>query len=83
MEELSAKISELERRIAALPQGSITVKRIKGRDYYYHRVIKNGNRTETYIPFDQVDGMRTQIGERKVLETMLKYSGFSISKVFS
>ena len=72
MEELSAKISELERRIAALPQGSITVKKIKGRDYYYHRVIKNGNRTETYIPFDQVDGMRTQIGERKVLETMLK-----------
>lgn len=72
MEELSAKISELERKIAALPQGSITVKKIKGRDYYYHRVIKSGNRTETYIPFDQVDGMRTQIGERKVLETMLK-----------
>ena len=72
MEELSAKIFELERKIAALPQGSITVKRIKGRDYYYHRVIKNGNRTETYIPFDQVDGLRTQISERKVLEAMLK-----------
>lgn len=72
MEELSVKISELERKIAALPQGSITVKRIKGRDYYYHRVIKNGNRSETYIPFDQVDRMRTQISERKVLETMLK-----------
>lgn len=72
MEEISAKISELERRIAALPQGSITVKRIKGRDYYYHRVIKNGNRTENYIAFDQVDGLRAQISERKALEAMLK-----------
>ena len=72
MEELSAKISELERKIAALPQGSITVKKIKGRDYYYHRVIKNGNRTETYIPFDQVDELRAQISERKVLEAALK-----------
>lgn len=72
MEELSAKISELERKIAALPQGSITVKKIKGRDYYYHRVIKNGNRTETYISFDQVDGLRAQISERKALEAALK-----------
>ena len=72
MDELLNKISDLEREIAALPQGSITVKRIKGKDYYYHRVIKNKKRTETYLPFDQVEELRAQIERRKVLEAVLK-----------
>ena len=72
MEELMNIISDLERETAALPQGNITVKKIKGKDYYYHRIIKNGKRTEEYIPFDEVDTLRAQIKKRKELEAELK-----------
>ncbi|MCR5652271.1 MAG: AAA family ATPase, partial [Ruminococcus sp.] len=72
MEDIMDRIYDLEREIAALPQGSITVKNIKGKDYYYHRIINNKKRTETYIPFDQVEELRTQIDKRKALEAKLK-----------
>lgn len=32
------KIDELESKIASLPQGSITSKKIKGKVYYYQRI---------------------------------------------
>ena len=35
-DDISNKIAELEREIAMLPEGSITKKNIKGKDYYYH-----------------------------------------------
>ena len=66
------KIAELEREIAVLPVGNITKKQIKGKDYFYHRVIKDGKRTENYIPFEEVDKLRSQINERKTLEMSLK-----------
>lgn len=72
MEDIMNRIDDLEREIAVLPQGNITVKNIKGKDYYYHRIINNKKRTETYIPFDQVEELRTQIDKRKALETELK-----------
>ena len=37
-EELMNIIVELEREIAILPEGSITKKKIKDKEYYYHRV---------------------------------------------
>ena len=45
-EELMDKIVELEREIAILPEGSITKKKIKAKEYYYHRITINGKRTE-------------------------------------
>ena len=33
------RIDELEREIAALPQGGIAIKRVRGKEYYYHRII--------------------------------------------
>ena len=72
MEDIMNRIDDLEREIAVLPQGNITVKNIKGKDYYYHRIINNKKRTETYIPFDQVEELRTQIDKRKALEVELK-----------
>ena len=72
MEDIMNRIDDLEREIAVLPQGNITVKNIKGKDYYYHRIINNKKRTETYIPFDQVEELRTQIDKRKALEAELK-----------
>lgn len=72
MEQLLSKISDLEREISSLPQGSITVKNIKGKEYYYHRIIKDKKRTETYIPFDDVDSLRAKIEKRKALEKELQ-----------
>ena len=34
-EELMSKIAELERAIAILPEGNITKKKIKGKEYFY------------------------------------------------
>ena len=70
--DIIERINELEREIALLPSGSIAVKKIKGKDYYYHRITQNQKRTETYINFDQVEELRAQIEKRKELETELK-----------
>lgn len=32
--EISNRIDELEREIAALPPGSVSVKKVKGKEYY-------------------------------------------------
>lgn len=70
--EIIEHIHELEREIALLPPGSITVKKIKGKEYYYHRITQNQKRTETYIDFDHVDELHAQIEKRKELEKELK-----------
>lgn len=70
--ELLNRIDELEHEIALLPRGSIAVKRIKDKEYYYHRINENGKRRETYVDFDKVDELRAQIEKRKVLEKELK-----------
>ena len=71
-EELMNKIAELEREIAFLPEGSITKKKIKDKEYYYHRITINGKRTETYLDFAEVPELKAQIEKRKVLENQLK-----------
>ena len=70
--ELLKRIDELEREIALLPSGSIAVKRINDKEYYYHRINENGKRRETYVDFDKVDELRSQIEKRKVLAKELK-----------
>lgn len=37
-EELLSQIAELEREIAILPEGSLTKKKVKDKEYYYHRI---------------------------------------------
>ena len=66
------EIEELEKEIALLPAGNITTKRVRGKEYYYHRITQGGKRTETYIEFDKVDELRTGIEKRKELEGKLK-----------
>lgn len=66
------RIAELEQQIAALPGGSIATKRIKGRVYYYHRQSVDGRRIERYVPAEAVDDLRTQIEERRRLQSELR-----------
>ena len=70
--ELLKRIEELEREIALLPRGSVAVKRINNKEYYYHRINENGKRRETYVDFDQVEELRAQIEKRKAFEKELK-----------
>lgn len=48
-DKLFDEITELERQIAILPEGSITKKKIKNKEYYYHRTVQNGKRVENYL----------------------------------
>ncbi len=71
-EQLLNEIAELERELALLPEGSIAKKRIREKDYYYHRITRNGKRVENYIPLEEVAELRTQIDKRKEYEKKLK-----------
>ncbi len=70
-EELMDHIANIERELAMLPEGSITKKRIKGKEYYYHRVTRDGKRMERYLRFEEVEELRSQIEKRKMLEKEL------------
>ena len=71
-EKLMNQIAEIERQIAMLPEGSITKKKIKEKEYYYHRITRNGKRVENYISFENVPELKSQIDKRKTLEKKLK-----------
>lgn len=71
-DELWNQIAELERELALLPEGSITKKKIKGREYYYHRVTQEGKRKEKYISFELVPELKKKIEKRKVFEKELR-----------
>ena len=79
------RIIDLEREIAALPPGSVSKKTIKDKVYYYHRVNRDGKIKETYIAFDDVDELKSQIKKRRALEKELrelKRLSRVLSKVF-
>ncbi|MCI6429423.1 MAG: AAA family ATPase, partial [Lachnospiraceae bacterium] len=64
--------AEIEREIAILPEGSITKKKIRDKEYYYHRITRNGKRVEKYIDFKDVSELKDRIDRRKKLEKDLK-----------
>ena len=69
---LYEQIAEIEREIARLPEGGIAKKTIKGKDYYYHRITRDGKRVENYVSFESVKDLKAGIEERKKLEKELK-----------
>ena len=71
-EELMNAIAEIERDIAILPEGSITKKKIRDKEYYYHRITRKGKRVEKYIDFKDVAELKDRIDRRKKLEKDLK-----------
>ena len=66
------RIAQLEKEISSLPPGSVSIKTVSGRQYYYHRWTENKRRIEKYIPAEDVDALQAQIAHRKVLENELK-----------
>ena len=72
LSEMQARAAELEQLIADLPAGSITKKTVNGKEYFYHRWTEDKKRREKYIPADELEDFRAQIGQRKALERELK-----------
>lgn len=70
--KIMRRIDELEREIASLPPGSLAVKKVKGKEYYYHRFTSAGKRSESYVDFQSAEELRSQIEKRKALEAELK-----------
>lgn len=70
--ELIEKAAEIEREIALLPEGSITKKKINGKEYYYHRVTLDGKRKEIYIRPEELASLTEEIERRKKLEKEYK-----------
>ena len=71
-EELMNAIAEIEREIAILPEGSITKKKIRDKEFYYHRIARYGKRVEKYIDLKDVAELKDRIDRRKKLEKDLK-----------
>jgi len=72
MSDSENRITEIEREISALPAGSLAVKKINNRVYYYHRVSTNGKRKEIFVSSDEADELQAKILHRKKLEKELK-----------
>lgn len=70
--EILLKIKDLEEQIFNLPKGSLTIKTINGKRYYYHRWYENKKRKEKYVPMEDVSILQEQIQHRKLLEDELK-----------
>ena len=71
-EDIYEKIADIEREIASLPEGSVTRKSVKGKEYYYHRISRGGRRIENYINFEELSELKAGIEKRKKLEKELK-----------
>ena len=70
-EAVLSQLAELERQIAELPAGSLSVKNIKGRKYYYHRWYENKKRREKYLSDEEAAVFSEKISRRKALEAEL------------
>ena len=78
--ELQSRIEDLKQQIAAFPPGSITKKKINGKDYFYRRWTEEKKRKEKYIPMTEVETVRQQIEQRRLLEQELKILKVQLSK---
>ena len=65
--EIELRIKALEQQVAALLPGSVAKKTVNCREYFYHRWTENKKRREKYIPMNQVEAIRSQVEQRKVL----------------
>jgi hypothetical protein len=70
--DINGRIEAFEKQISELPKGSISIKKVNGKSYYYHRWTEDGKRREQYVSADAVEELRAGIEQRKALEKDLK-----------
>lgn len=74
-------ILELERQIADLPIGYISKKTINGKVQYYHQWTENGKKRSQYLRNREMEPLREQIEQRKILQAQLKELRSGMPKV--
>ncbi len=70
--ECDDNLHTLEKERDSLPSGSISTKRIKGKEYYYHRIYEGKKLKEKYIPEEDVDSLRADIARRHDIERKIE-----------
>lgn len=61
-------LSELIKELKTLPLGNLYLKKINGRDYYYHQYFINGARVGSIVSKNNVSIMKAKIARRKEIE---------------
>ena len=69
--ELS-RITELTKRIEALPKGYVSKKTISGKTYYYHQWSQGGKKQSRYLHDGEIEPLARQIEQRKALQAELR-----------
>ena len=69
------EIRQIQKHIESLPKGTVTVKRINGKEYEYWQFRENGRQITRRVKGEELDTLRVQICERKRLEKLLKDHG--------
>lgn len=69
---LIERLARLDAQIDTLPRGSISVKKVNGHIYYYHRWYEGKTKKERFIPEDELEQLRAQIKRRKELQAQRK-----------
>ena len=69
------EIRQIQRQIESLPKGTVTVKRINGKEYEYWQFRENGRQITRRVKGEELNTLRVQISERKRLEKLLKEQG--------
>ena len=65
-------LSEYEKRLLALPKGTLSEKHSGEKTYYYLK-FRNGKKVVSqYIPAEDAEQLRNDIAERRHIETMIK-----------
>ena len=66
------EVSEIEKVIASLPRGYISVKTISGHQYYYRQWREGARIISTYVPESYLNVVKQKIEIRKQNEELLK-----------
>ena len=64
-------VEEINAKIAALPNGGLTIKTIRGKAYNYYQWTENGKQHSRIVKEDEYENLKQQIEERKALQTQL------------
>ena len=70
--ELNARVHDIEEEIASLPQGSISIKKINGREQPYLQWTENGKRVSRYIKTGEREAIFADVERRKQLAEELR-----------
>ena len=70
--DINRRILELENEIALLPQGSINIKKINGKEQPYLQWTENGKSKSQYIKKNEREKVFAEVARRKELQEELR-----------